>query len=72
MHGHWSGTTAQINADAAHIALCVNSHDELIAALRPFIEIWAKGGPDYAERMATYWDYDRLNAARAALSRAGV
>lgn len=43
---------------------------ELLAILAPFIEIWAKGGSDYAERMQQYWGYDNLHAAKDAITKA--
>lgn len=43
---------------------------ELLGVVAPFIEIWSRGGPSYAERMKTYWGYDNLSAARSALAKA--
>lgn len=42
--------------------------DDLINILAPFIGIWDQGGFGYAERMAKYWGYDNLHAAKAAIA----
>jgi hypothetical protein len=45
---------------------------EALAILEPFIEIWAKGGADYKERMDKYWGYDNLHKAKAAITKANT
>lgn len=44
--------------------------NDLLEILAPFIEIWAKGGSDYADKMRQYWCYENLSKARAAIARA--
>lgn len=37
---------------------------ELLELVKPFVEIWNKGGPNYKYEMDNYWGYDNLNKAR--------
>lgn len=60
----------EAEANAALIVRACVAHEELVAILKPFIEIWHKGGRDYQEKIRQYWQYDELHKALAALAKA--
>lgn len=61
---------ATCEANAAFIVRACNAHDDLVTALQLFVEYDSKGHDDGVEMMLLY--ADAINAAKAALAKAGV